>query len=99
MVKQVSTCTHAVLNQLKLVKHGIMGTTLVDCYSYSTVSRSKQTKSEDNYYSHKSLHGHMCYNLLYIPPDWSFVVITVNMSVQVQVFAGTSVIIFTHNCV
>ena len=30
MVKQVSTCKHAVLNQLKLVKHGIMGTTLSD---------------------------------------------------------------------
>ena len=30
MVKQVSTCKHAVLNQLKLVKHGIMGTTLGD---------------------------------------------------------------------
>ena len=36
--------------------------------------------------------------LLYIPPDWSFVVITVNTSVHVQVFTVTS-ILFTHNCV
>ena len=40
-----------------------------------------------------------CYYLYqYIPPDWSFVVITVNTSVHVQVFTVTS-ILFTHNCV
>ena len=40
-----------------------------------------------------------CYYLYrYIPPDWSFVVITVNTSVHVQVFTVT-LILFAHNCV
>ena len=34
--------------------------------------------------------------MLYIPPDWSFVVITVNTTVPVQVFTVTSIFVYTQ---
>ena len=37
--------------------------------------------------------------LLYIPPDWSFVVITVNTFVHVQVFNSNFNIIYTQLCI
>ena len=69
--------------------------------SYSTVPRiygSKQTESEGVARGRglftiaivKSLATAPVLQLLYIPPDWSFVVITVNTSVHVQVFTVTS---------
>ena len=68
------------------------------CYSYSTVSGiygSKQTETKGVaggqglfINSHEFL-APCTITITYIPPDWSFVVITVNTSVHVRVFTVT----------